>query len=261
MVGMVEGGADEVVHSCIRDDEGLGAVLFDDEDAGEESSSLRDDEAAGFEQEVSWLVGQSFGQGGSVLFDLMGRVEGAVTIVDAEASSGVDVADVVAVFAKVGDEASDSSEGCGEGVDFADLRADVDADTGGVKPFGFGGLAVDGAGSFDVDAEFVLAEAGGDVGMGLGEDVGVDAEGEAGADIEGFGAGGEEVEFGLGLDVEEEDVGFEGGVDLPDLLAYAGEDDLFERGLVGFADAFQFATGDDVEACSLLGEEAQDRER
>ena len=96
--------------------------------------------------------------------------------------------------------------------------------------------------------------------MGFGEDVGVDAEGEAGAFAEGFGAGGEEVEFGLGLDVEEEDVGAEGGVDLPDLLAYAGEDDFFEGGLVGFADALEFAAGDDVEACSLLGEEAEDGE-
>ena len=31
---------------------------------------------------------------------------------------------------------------------------------------------------------------------------------------------------GVGLDVEEEDAGFERGVDLADLLAYAGEDDF-----------------------------------
>ncbi len=185
----------------------------------------------------------------------------AVAVVDAEAAAGVDVADVVAVFAEVGDEAGDAGEGCGEGIDLADLRADVDADAGGVEPFGFCGFAVDGAGDVDVDAELVLAEAGGDVGVGLGEDVGVDAEGEAGADVESFGAGGEEVEFGLGLDVEEEDVGVEGGVDLPDLLAYAGEDDFFEGGFVGFADALEFAAGDDVEACSLLREEAEDGER
>ncbi len=75
-----------------------------------------------------------------------------------------------------------------------------------------------------------------------------------------FGAGGEEVEFGLGLDVEEEDVGAEGGVDLPDLFTYAGEDDFFEGGLVGAADALEFAAGDDVEAGSLPGEEAEDGE-
>ena len=159
----------------------------------------------------------------------------------------------MAVFAEVGDEAGDAGEGGGEGIDFADLGADVDGDAGGVEPLGFCGFAVDGAGGFDVDAELVLAEAGGDVGVGFGEDVGVDAEGEAGDLAEGFGAGGEEVEFGFGFDVEEEDVGVEGGVDLPDLFAYAGEDDFFEGGLVGFADALEFAAGDDVEACSLLG--------
>ena len=57
--------------------------------------------------------------------------------------------------------------------------------------------------------------------MGFGEDVGVDAEGEAGDLTAGFGAGCEEMEFGFGFDVEEEDVGAERGVDLPDLFAYS----------------------------------------
>ena len=140
-------------------------------------------------------------------------------VVDAEATAGVDVADVVAVFFEVGDKADDAGGGGGEGCDVADLRADVDADPGGVEPLGFCCGAVDGAGGVDVDTELVLAEAGGDVGVCVGEDVGVDAEGEAGAELEGLGAGGEEVELGLGLDVEEEEVGAEGGVDLPDLLA------------------------------------------
>ncbi len=141
--------------------------------------------------------------------------ERRVAVVDAEAAAGVDVADVVAVFAEVGDEAGDAGEGGGEGIDFADLRADVDGDAGGVEPLRFFCFAVDGAGGVDVDAELVLAEAGGDVGVGFGEDVGVDAEGEAGDFVAGFGAGGEEMEFGFGLDVEEEDVGVEGSVDLP----------------------------------------------
>ena len=44
------------------------------------------------------------------------------------------------------------------------------------------------------------------------------------------------------------------------LLAYSGEDYFFEGGLVGFADALEFAAGDDVEACSLFREEAKDGE-
>jgi len=136
----------------------------------------------------------------------------------------------------------------------------VDGDAGGVEPFGLCGFAVDGASGFDVDAELVFALAGGDVGMGFGEDVWVDAEGEAGGLAETSRAGGKEMKLGLGFDVEEEDVGVEGGVDLPYLFADSGEDDFFERGSVGPADAFEFAAGDNVEACSLLCQEAEDGE-
>ena len=97
--------------------------------------------------------------------------------------------------------------------------------------------------------------------MGVGEDVGVDAEGETGADAESLGTGGEQVELGFGLDVEEEDIGLEGGVDLPDLLADSGEDDSSEGGFVSFPDALEFAAGDDVEAGALFCEQAEDSQR
>ena len=77
-------------------------------------------------------------------------------VVDAEAAAGVDVADVVAVFAKVGDEADDASEGGGEGIDFADLRADVDGDSGCVEPLRFLCCAIEGASGFDVDDSATL---------------------------------------------------------------------------------------------------------
>ena len=135
MVGVVERGPDEVVHRGVGDDEGLAAVFLDVEDAGEEGSGLGYDEAAGFEEEVGGLVGETLSEGGGVFFYLLGGVEGGSgSVVDAEAAAGVDVADVVAVFAEVGDEAGDAGEGGGEGIDFADLRADVDGDSGGVEP-------------------------------------------------------------------------------------------------------------------------------
>ncbi len=45
------------------------------------------------------------------------------------------------------------------------------------------------------------------------------------------------------------------------LFAYSGEDDFFQCGLVGFANALEFAAGDDVEACSLLCQKSEDGER
>jgi len=159
------------------------------------------------------------------------------------------------------DEGCDAVEGGSEGVDGADLGADVDANAGGDEPLRLGRAAVESASGGDVDAELVGGEAGGDVGVGLGEDVGVDAEGEAGGAAEEFGAGGEEIEFGGGFDVEEKDSGFEGGVNLGDLLADTGEDG-FGNGRPGdFEDAGEFAAGDDVETGAVLSEELEQGER
>ncbi len=52
VVGLVEGGADEVVHGGVGDDEVLGTVLLGVEDTGEECAGLGDEEAAGLEEQV-----------------------------------------------------------------------------------------------------------------------------------------------------------------------------------------------------------------
>ena len=137
----------------------------------------------------------------------------------------------------------------------------MDADAGRGRAIWILRRAVDGAGGVDVDAELVFAEAGGDVRVGFGEDVGVDAEGEAGAELRASARAARRSSSASDLDVEEEDVGAEGGVDLPDLLPTPEKTTLFERGLVGFADTLEFSAGDDVEACALFGEEAEDGER
>ncbi len=134
VVSVVERGTDEVVHGGVGDDEGFGAVFFDVENAGQESTGLGYDEAARFEEEMGGFAGETLRESSCVFFYLLRGVKGSGSVVDAEAAAGVDVADVVAVFAQVGDEAGDAGEGGGEGVDFANLRADVDGDSGGVEP-------------------------------------------------------------------------------------------------------------------------------
>ena len=47
----------------------------------------------------------------------------------------------------------------------------------------------------NIDAELVLAQAGGDVGMGFGEDIGIDAQREARLDLELARALGKQIEF------------------------------------------------------------------
>ena len=61
------------------------------------------------------------------------------------------------------------------------------------------------------------------------------------------------------LDVEHQDAGLERVLDLFFFLADAGKDDFFRIG-AGFQRAKQFAAGDDIEAASFLGEDAQQRE-
>ena len=83
--------------------------------------------------------------------------EGFVGVFDAEATTGVDVGEMDAVSAELLDKGGHAVEGGAEGVHGADLRADVDADTGRDEPLRLGGLAVDGARGVDVDAELVGA--------------------------------------------------------------------------------------------------------
>ncbi len=98
VVGLVEGGADEVVHAGVGDDEGLGAVLFHVEDGGEEGAGLGYEEAARLEEEME---AEGLG-GGDDLRGVRGYggggVEGGVVVLDAEAAAGVDVGEGDAVF-------------------------------------------------------------------------------------------------------------------------------------------------------------------
>ena len=159
------------------------------------------------------------------------------------------------------DEFADALHGFAKGLRGANLRADVDADSVRLKPAIPCCALVDAQGLADVDAELVLAQAGGDVGMRVGEDVGIDAQGEAGDALEFAGAGGKQGEFGFALDVELEDAGVEREVDFRGGLADAGEDDAADGFGCGGEDALKFAAGDDVETRAMRGEELEDGER
>ena len=148
-----------------------------------------------------------------------------------------------------------------ERLDGADLGTDVDAYACRLETGKLNGAAIDIAGALDGDAELVLAQAGRDIRVRLGEDVWIDAQGDLGSLARSAGALAEDFQFRFTLHVEEEDVCVEGGVDLPDLLADAGEDDAAEGCGCGAADAFELAARDDVEAATLLAEQLEDGQR
>src|ERR1035438_295532 len=101
----------------------------------------------------------------------------------------------------------------------------MDADAVRLKPAIAGRALVDSQRLTDIDAELVLAQPGRDIGMGLGKDVWVHAQGKASLLFKPGGAGAQQFEFRLALDVEFENAQRKRFVDLGSRLARAGEDD------------------------------------
>ena len=149
------------------------------EHAGKERTGLGDKEPAGLDEQAAFKAGKALKNGGGVFGHFGCCIEGATVIIDAESSACVDCFENDAITAELADQFGDAFDCLAEGLGRADLRANVNADAKGLQPFVAGDALVEGAGAADVDAELVLAEAGGDVGMGIGKYVGVYAQGEA----------------------------------------------------------------------------------
>ena len=111
-------------------------------------------------------------------------------------------------------------------------------------------------GLLDVDAELVLFQPRGDVGMGLGIDVRIDSQGYPGLELQAAGDAVDLLQLLGGLQVEQQDVGLEGRFDLLRLLAHPGVDD-FARVHAGLPGPIQFTPGDDVRPGSQPGKEPQ----
>ncbi len=131
----------------------------------------------------------------------------------------------------------------------ANLRADVNADAVRLEPAMAGHAFVDRERLPDVDAEFVLAQAGGDVGMGLGEDVGIDAQGKARLASSAWPRARASSSSSASLSTLNSRMpALERQVDLRGGLAHAGEDHAAHSLGRGGQHALQLAAGDDVEA-------------
>ena len=110
-----------------------------------------------------------------------------------------------------------------------------------------GGVLVDPIGGVDVDAELVLAQAGGDVGMGAGVYVRIDADRYRGHDAQGGGDPFQAYQLGLRLQIKAADADLQGAAHFVGALADAGEDDP-GRVTSRRQHPLQLTDGDDVEA-------------
>ena len=97
--------------------------------------------------------------------------------------------------------------------------------------------------------------------MGIGEDVGIDAHRKTRADLEFAGARLEQRKLRLALHVKLEDSGLQSEVDLRGSLSHAGENHAAGGFGCSSDHALEFATGDDVEACTAISQQLENRER
>ena len=139
------------------------------------------------------------------------------------------------------------------------LRADVTGDAADAQ-VGVGARAfVDRERARFSQAEFVLAQAGGNVRMGVGVDIGVQAHRHR-RDFARFrGRGADAMQLVFRFDVEAGDAGRQRFADFPVLLADAGENG-FVGGAAGRQHAPQFAAGHDVKTAAQARQHIQHRE-
>ena len=78
---------------------------------------------------------------------------------------------------------------------------------------------------FHGNAELVLGQSRGDIGMGVGTDIGVDAQCHLGCLVHAGGNLLDDLQFGLALHVEAEDTFLQSQLNLPVAFAHAGIDD------------------------------------
>ncbi len=182
-------------------------------------------------------------------------------IVDAQAAAGIDGLERDALAPELPHQLAHSLNGRAKWGRGANLRTDVDADAMRLEPAVARRALVDGGRAADVDAELVLAQAGGDIGMRIGEDIGVDTQRKAGADFEPARAGGQQRELRLAFHVELENSRVQRQVNLRGRLAHTGEDNPARRFRRGGQYALQFAAGDDVESRAAIGKQLENRQR
>ena len=172
-----------------------------DQDAG-----IADDQAAGLEdQRAAEVARRALDHrriGGRI-----GRRLVVLAIGNAEAAAEIDMLDVMAVGAQRAHEVGEQREGVVERLQIGDLAADVHVDAGDAHALQLAGMRIDVARAADRDAELVLRLAGRDLGVGPGVDVGIDAHRDAdGAPLRRRDLR-QQLELGLGFDIDAEDAG------------------------------------------------------
>ena len=169
-----------------------------------------------------------------------------VAVAHPEATTEVQVANADAFAGQAVDQPEQALEGVEEGLQLGQLRADVAVDADHLQVVKLGGAGVDRLGLVDGDAELVLFQAGGDIGVGLGVHVRVDPQRYRRFHAEFRSYPLQALQLFAGLDVEAVHADFQGAAHVVAGLADAGEHHL-GRIAAGGQDTLQLTAGNDVE--------------
>ena len=257
MKGAVEAGPGQVVHGRVHDHEPLlllaAGVDLGVLDLGHQDTGIAGNDPAGLQDQGVIGIAQFLPDRLRILV----RVRGLLVVVgDAQAAAQVQVPDGDTPVGQPGDEVLYLAQGLDKGLDLGELGADVAAHAQDLDILHVPGPLILVQGRVHRDAELVLGQAGGDVGVGPGIHVRVDAQGHR---RPGCHAGGhllQPVQFLGRFHVEHQDIGQQGLAHLGHGLAHAGIDDLpgvdpcLER-------PEQLAAGDDVGAAAVTGKQVE----
>ena len=227
MIRFIEGGADEFRHAAVYDGELACGAFLHVQDSGYEGAARGYQGAAQFKvNQLAGLLVQESLEGVKVTLEVRNVQMVGVMVVDSKAASHVDVTRVDAradnLFSYI---IGPVAEG-GKVVHLQDLGTNVVVDSKELHVVQAKRKLQYTRELLVVDAEFVLRQAGGDVGVGMGTDVRVDPEAYRRHDALGCGQFVNHHQLRRGLHVETGDAKVQAKVDFLVTLANAGEDYL-----------------------------------
>ena len=269
VVSLVEGRADEIIHSGVDNLEGLGVALLLIEAGGEKDTGIPRDVTTGFEKDLEaegLKAGCQFvgvDHGGQwrfiVLIPPILLAGGESGIVD-DSDSSTDREELNVVHGlQLGHERDDPFDCFHERGYTGELGSDVHLHTLDLDMGEICGVLVDFAGGSVVDSELVFSLAGGDILVGPGVHVGVDAHRNGSSCADTFGHFIDQFEFGHRLDVEAVDFVLQRIADLLCSLAHPREGAEFWIS-ASLDHAEEFTSGDNVESAAEFSEHAEDGE-
>ena len=184
------------------------------------------------------------------------RGEGVLWLIGyAETATEIDVPQPDALVTQAADQMQNALEGINERPGIGQLRADMTVDADDMQMWHAGGLAVVLQGRVDRDAELVLPQSGGYVGMRAGIHVRIDAQCHRSGQAAVPGHFIQPVELAFRFDIEAADADLQRPVNFIGAFPDAGEHHAC-RIAAGHQDALQFAHRDNVksgaESCQHL---------